>query len=302
MDVRKQQHNALAHIVQQPAAHQQVYLHQVCPGRFQHSKFSISYRSFQSTFQKSLKVLVHYQIQTLNITLHETYHPLSTLFPKNVSPEATHRLCSMPVPTGHITFTAAPFQEAHTNRRASCIHQTTHSIAHQARSMIYKQVKFHSQLLSNAMFVTLPLPTYMLKFSRCPRSPHNYKLGMHTLLLHDHATGHDTHTHMWHAKLFSYWQPAPRHGSRARAHTHTHTRARVSTPTCTRPMPSYPMTAPPNRQPRAPTHQHQARMATVRQPCPTHGRQALTHSANTLLTQVRSLQCLVHFAAPFINA
>ena len=229
MDVRKQQHNALAHIVQQPAAHQQVYLHQVCPGRFQHSKFSISYRSFQSTFQKSLKVLVHYQIQTLNITLHETYHPLSTLFPKNVSPEATHRLCSMPVPTGHITFTAAPFQEAHTNRRASCIHQTTHSIAHQARSMIYKQVKFHSQLLSNAMFVTLPLPTYMLKFSRCPRSPHNYKLGMHTLLLHDHATGHDTHTHMWHAKLFSYWQPAPRHGSRARAHTHTHARPRIYT-------------------------------------------------------------------------
>ena len=122
----------------------------------------------------SLKVLVHYQIQTLDITLHETYHPLSILFPKNVNPEATHRLYSVSVPTRHITFTAAPFQEARTSRRTSCIHQTTHSMAHQARSMIYKQFKFHSRLLSNAMFVTLPLPTYMLKFSRCPRSPHNY--------------------------------------------------------------------------------------------------------------------------------
>ena len=199
-----------------------VCLHQVCPGRFQHSKFSISYHSFQSPFQKSLKVLVHYQIQTVDNTLHETYHPLSTLFPKNVNPEATHRLCSMPVPTRHITFTAAPFQETHTNRRASCIHQTTHSKAHQARSMVYKQVKVRSQLLPNAMFVTLPLPTYMLKFSRCPRSPHNYKMGTRTPLLHDHATGHNTHTRT--RGMPSYIILAT---STTPGQLHTHARARV---------------------------------------------------------------------------
>ena len=102
-------------------------------------------------------------------------------------------------------------------------------------------------------------------------------------------------------QVISYWQPALSHGSRTRTHTHTHAPVHLHPPAHT---PAQLPHDPPRQtaQPRAPTHQHPARMATVRHPCPTHGRQALTHSANTLLTQVRSLQCLVHFAAPFINA
>ena len=83
------------------------------------------------------------------------------------------------------------------------------------------------------MCVTRPLPTYMVTFSRCPRSPQNYKLGIHTLLLHAHATGHDTHTHMWHAKLFHTGnQRQAMTAARTHTHTHTHTHARARARPC----------------------------------------------------------------------
>ena len=127
----------------------------------------------------SRKVLVYYQIQTLDNTLHETYHPLRTLFPKNVNPDNSTECTAYQCQPG-ISPLLTPLSRKHTPTVALAADIRQHiALPHQARSMAHKQAKVHSQLLSNALFVTIPLPTYMLKFSRCRGPPHN-STGAHT--------------------------------------------------------------------------------------------------------------------------
>ena len=194
----------------------------------------------------SLKVLVYYHIQTLDNTLHETYHPLRTLLSKNVNPDNSTECTAYPCQPG-ISPLLTPLSRMHTTTGALAADIRQHiALPHQACSMIHTQAKVHSQLLSNAMFVTIPLPTYMHKFSRCPGPPHNatgahahcYSMGMHQGMAHARS--------LRHAKLF---QSGKQHRATPGAHVHTHTHARMHTRShymythVHTPTPNYPMAA-----------------------------------------------------------
>ena len=120
----------------------------------------------------SLMVLVHYQIQTKYSTLHDTYHPLSILLSKNVNPPSPHSSCVPSMSTRNITFAADLSQEPHTHTNIGRSTSTTHVLAMRPNA-VNEQIKVHSQLLSNPHLVCIPLPTYMLKFSRFPGPPHS---------------------------------------------------------------------------------------------------------------------------------
>ena len=142
----------------------------------------------------------------------------------------------------HTTFTGAPFQDAHANRRASCIHQTTHSIAPPGMQYDSKQAAVHSQSLPNAMCVSSPLPRYILLNLAGARGHHATPQG-HARAAAPWSCSRALRMHAAFGMpgCFKVATSTTPRQSRTHTHTHTHTHTRARTRTHAQPLRAHPL-------------------------------------------------------------